>query len=793
MNLWGAEIPGPDSKFTYTIEKLSIPHGSIITHIALGAKHGHFVTNANSVYSWGEGASWRLGTGDKKNLDIPTKIETLQPDIEIKQICCGEKFTALLSKTGRVFVWGAGYSHFPTLLEAPNPIKFIACGLIWLVCVLSDGSIIQYYRHNSPIQRRFARDKIIAAACGYDHRIALAESGLVYSWGSSIATGQGNIEKPKIIDTLFGTPIKSVFAYHYSTFFIDNFDNIWCCGNNVNGCLGIGHFNEVPTPVQQSFSFDSQKIIQIVCGCDFTLYLSEYGNVWCSGIMEHSTSELMPIPISFGLLNRMNITNVSAGHQNFAFLEGIDDSDAFTNYLSTKNSKYSIRRMIRLKDTKELIELDKSKSFLLYLGFMIGDIVIINNKEAKVIGTNKGNLVVVFEKEDAFSLEQHNPFELAVKYHIKSREGAELISYKYADNELIQVDSQYHETIKFGGLLAGDIINGDLTVAGTRCGFLWVKNKNNYIEPFKDNLSFLSVMRQGKSVKQVKDTNGLQTIIEESTNDHNLYFSSEYGICYFIGYQKSSYCYEFLYLIGVCHVLDSPLPILRHFQGSHPIDYICNGEQISVETSIEKCEEYYRFDRVICRNKKGSVQGISNGKVCILFDHCLIHGYEVTLVPSCELLLIGRVGIPGIRTIQYQGSFFDISVSTDDFSSTSWLPDDRIDDENGLGYIIGIKDGIIFAQFDNSDEIRHIKSPKLVRRSIDCTGKSMINGVDINVSLMKCCLLHFKPMDILMSNQKTLTFLGFGSFNELVFRNSQNEICNNIQYHELDFQTIKED
>ena len=197
---------------------VNIPEGSNIIHIAFGWKHAHFVNDKHQVFSWGSGLSWRLGTGDKENQLNPIQLNTLPPGIEIKQICCGDKYSALLTMQGQLFVWGAGYSHVPTILDVSSSVEHIACGQIWLLAALQDGSIIQFYRHSLPVQLRFPGEKIIQVACGQNHKIALSSSGHVYSWGSSSATGQGNIERPRIIEILNNVNIVSIYSYNHNSF-----------------------------------------------------------------------------------------------------------------------------------------------------------------------------------------------------------------------------------------------------------------------------------------------------------------------------------------------------------------------------------------------------------------------------------------------------------------------------------------------------------------------------------------------------------------------------------------------
>ena len=73
---------GPNHEDT-TPSDLILPQNLSIKFVALGPKHGHIVDSNNSLFSWGRGSKYRLGTGDQKDLKVPTLVNATNQNFEI--------------------------------------------------------------------------------------------------------------------------------------------------------------------------------------------------------------------------------------------------------------------------------------------------------------------------------------------------------------------------------------------------------------------------------------------------------------------------------------------------------------------------------------------------------------------------------------------------------------------------------------------------------------------------------------------------------------------------------------
>ncbi|XVE79024.1 hypothetical protein DITRI_Ditri14bG0024600 [Diplodiscus trichospermus] len=85
--------PQADGKVPTRVEgKLS---KSFVEEISCGAYHVAVLTSRTEVYTWGKGASGRLGHGDADDRNSPTLVEALK-DKQVKSIACGTNFTAAI-------------------------------------------------------------------------------------------------------------------------------------------------------------------------------------------------------------------------------------------------------------------------------------------------------------------------------------------------------------------------------------------------------------------------------------------------------------------------------------------------------------------------------------------------------------------------------------------------------------------------------------------------------------------------------------------------------------------------
>ena len=784
-------------------DKIPLPDDLTIVQVAIGWKHGHFFTDNNDFYSWGTGASWRLGTGGKGNLQTPQKVTTFPVGTQFKQVACGDKFSAVTTQSGQLYVWGAGYAHAPMVLEIPSAAEFIACGQICLLVALRDGSVMQFYRHKQPIHHNFVDDRIVSVAAGANHKLALAESGKVYSWGNSPATGQGNVEVPTVIRSLAEVRMSAVFAYHNSSFFLDTQSRVWCCGTNSSGSLGLGHIDDVPNPVPQDFPFEKEQIVQIACGDDFTLYLTANGNVWASGNGgDHrnatGSNETRTRPTLATKLTGKFISQIAVGCFNSAFLEnGCPPFNHMTQFRGDF-AEFPIPSFPFRATTCDRIsvEIDPSNEVIKPFGCRTGDIIQLSEDEqAKIIGVANGGIAVIRQcKNQICILPEAREMESLTKYQLVHRDGGKLVKGRCADGTEVVVDAAPLETLSLGGFLEGDVVmaggvSEDQVVFGACRDKLWTIDKKGIISPH-DCRELKIVSREGKSVEQMITIDGRSFVVEIEDKLTDLIFYEQYGVGFYRGKIGSQFVYSFISTLGSVLILDSFLPCARPESGDVTVVTTTIGfENVSVSVSCEKTAPtgFYRYDRVSWgENRYGSVVGVADGKVAVRSDEQRIESGLVEWLEPNLISLIGRCTKSGTR--EYLSKKY--SVDTSDFSrECKFLPGDRIESPTGArGVVLGIADSRVYAIMDGVKEPIEINEQfKRICCYMEANAEETLDGIVINIAILHCALCHMKPGDKRKSiSGRIMWYVGKDRTGCLWFRDTETKMLSKMSLCEID-------
>ena len=91
------------------------------------------------------------------------------------------------------------------------------------------------------------RKKTIAIKCGFYHSVAMTESGEVYVWGWNrcgqlgINSKENRVFEPQKVVNLNNIRIKQIECGTLCTFLLSNDGEVYACGDNRRGRLGIGY------------------------------------------------------------------------------------------------------------------------------------------------------------------------------------------------------------------------------------------------------------------------------------------------------------------------------------------------------------------------------------------------------------------------------------------------------------------------------------------------------------------------------------------------------------------------
>ncbi|XP_059867961.1 E3 ISG15--protein ligase HERC5 isoform X1 [Delphinus delphis] len=154
-----ASVPTPQ-----IVEHLS---GVPLVQISAGEAHSMALSMSGNIYSWGRNDCGQLGLGHTDNKDSPCLIEMLDNQ-KVEFLACGGSHTALLTKGGLVFTFGAG--KYGQLGHNSTQNELRPCLVTGLV-----------------------GNRVTQIACGRQHTLAyVSDLGKVFSFGSGKEGQLGN-------------------------------------------------------------------------------------------------------------------------------------------------------------------------------------------------------------------------------------------------------------------------------------------------------------------------------------------------------------------------------------------------------------------------------------------------------------------------------------------------------------------------------------------------------------------------------------------------------------------------
>ncbi|XP_064632094.1 probable E3 ubiquitin-protein ligase HERC4 isoform X2 [Lineus longissimus] len=155
---------GSRDNFNHKPEILCSLHGLPIRQIACGGNHSFALTQSGAVFGWGRNFFGQLGVGHDRECQHPVLCRSLRSQ-KVKHIACGENHTAVLTKDGGVFTFGAGMY----------------------------GQLGHSSKNNETLPRKVFElmgNKVTQISCGRCHTLALVgTSGRLFSFGTG-SSGQ---------------------------------------------------------------------------------------------------------------------------------------------------------------------------------------------------------------------------------------------------------------------------------------------------------------------------------------------------------------------------------------------------------------------------------------------------------------------------------------------------------------------------------------------------------------------------------------------------------------------------
>ncbi len=219
------------------------------------------VRNDDSLWCWGKNDHGQVGNGNTLPQDWPVQVTALGNTVA--QAATSNDFACALKLDGSLWCWGA------------NDFGQLGDGL-------TQDSLI-------PVHVATLGNDVAAISAGFVHACALKTDDTVWCWGNNsygeIGIGSFVTPQPTPQQILVVPTAKKVSAGGFFTCAIDSSDKLFCWGDNGDGHLGIGNYDNQHTPIEVTTL--GTGVIEVDTSVRAACAIKTGGAVWCWGWQEH--------------------------------------------------------------------------------------------------------------------------------------------------------------------------------------------------------------------------------------------------------------------------------------------------------------------------------------------------------------------------------------------------------------------------------------------------------------------------------------------------------------------------
>ncbi|CAN7990189.1 unnamed protein product [Ixodes hexagonus] len=210
----------------------------------LSAANAVYIGWSNAIYVTEDGNPYLTGFLPHR---CERTIELLKCPAEnnaVSHAVLGQCKLCVVTRSGDAYLWRDVDSQ-PDRIPVSGKVKDVAFGEEEGVVLRSDGSMERLCCSTLALQPLVgARPAIKSVACGNAHNLALAENGVVFSWGNSShgELGHGTLDPepaPRPIEGLEGIVIREVSAGGWHSAAVSASDDLYLWGWNESGQLAL--------------------------------------------------------------------------------------------------------------------------------------------------------------------------------------------------------------------------------------------------------------------------------------------------------------------------------------------------------------------------------------------------------------------------------------------------------------------------------------------------------------------------------------------------------------------------
>ena len=297
LNHLGQLINGNTTQLTSPVQILD---GIDIRKVFMGTNRAAYITNNNEVYMIGQNGNGELGIGTVINTTTAVQL-MLDQDIIITKIAMGHNHVVFLTEEGDVY--GCGYNgngHYGT------------------------NNTTQY---NTP---QLIMSNAIDIAVGYYHTLIVKNTGQVQASGYNVhgQLGDGTTtQRTSFVSiNINNKSVVKVFctgSSNESSYFLTKDGEVYACGYNAQGQLGVGNTASISTPTL--VLCNNERVVDMACGFDHVLFLTASSKVLVCGNndigqLSTSTGGNKSTPEYSTVSDKYRVRGIFAGKKNSFFV-----------------------------------------------------------------------------------------------------------------------------------------------------------------------------------------------------------------------------------------------------------------------------------------------------------------------------------------------------------------------------------------------------------------------------------------------------------------------------------------
>lgn len=304
-----------------------------------------YTAPSGSGFLWGSGKDGRCGGGSEENQKRPMKIFA-ESGVKLVSLICGYHHSAAISDKGVLFTWGRGIfgqlGHgsnesytVPTPIASLNDFNIIqvACGWQHTLALTDTGRVFSWgYGDDGQLGHGDANDyvsprevqdighlAVTYIVCGHSHSGAISE-GRLYMWGCNpdarLFAETAATQLAPVPVNLPGRVMQASLGVSHSAAVLED-GHLFTAGMGTDGQLGSPIDGFAAKHKVEEFGH-KRRAVSVSCGDSFTLVLDEFQQVYSfgkgsHGRLGHGSDEDRPKPVVLKSLSSERIVQVSAG------------------------------------------------------------------------------------------------------------------------------------------------------------------------------------------------------------------------------------------------------------------------------------------------------------------------------------------------------------------------------------------------------------------------------------------------------------------------------------------------